>query len=58
MTRKTLELKGFEGIHAQTVEVSLWRYEQLLKKEALYDKLTEDKELTVYAYVKGEIQDA
>lgn len=48
------EFKSFEGMTVQTVEVSLWRYEQLIKKEALLDKLMEDKELSMYVYSKTE----
>lgn len=48
------ELKSFEGMTVQTVEVSLWRYEQLIKKEALLDKLMEEKEMSMYVYNKME----
>lgn len=32
----------------QTVTIDLARYEELLKKEALYDTLTESKDVEVY----------
>lgn len=38
----------------QTVNVSLERYEELIKKEALLDKLMEGKGVNVYMYQKIE----
>ena len=38
----------------QTVQISLERFEELIKKEALLDKLMEDKEVSVYLYQKVE----
>lgn len=34
----------------QTIQVSVERYEELIKKEALLDKLMEDKSVSVYLY--------
>lgn len=40
----------------QTVEISLERYEELIKKEALLDKLMEGKDVSVYLYEKMEVK--
>lgn len=34
----------------QVIEISLERYDELIKKEALYDVLMKDKELSIYPY--------
>lgn len=41
----------------QTVEVSLDRYEELIKKEALLDKLMEGKDISVYLFEKVEVRE-
>lgn len=38
----------------QEVTISLERYEELIKKEALLDKLMEDKGISIYLYQKVE----
>lgn len=38
----------------QTVNIPLERYEELVKKEALLDKLMEGKDINVYLYQKVE----
>lgn len=42
----------------QGVKISLERYDELIKKEALLDKLMEDKNISVYIYHKGEVKNA
>ena len=36
----------------QTVEITLERYEELIKKEAIFDKLMEGKDINIYPYEK------
>lgn len=36
----------------QGVKISLERYDELIKKEALLDRLMEDKDVSVYLYQK------
>jgi len=38
----------------QTVNITLERYEELMKKEILFDKIMEGKDISVYPYVKTE----
>ena len=33
-----------------TIQIDLERYEELVKKEVLFDKLMEDKKLNIYLY--------
>jgi len=40
----------------QTVTIDLARYEELLKKEALYDTLTESKGVEVYLTSKPKLE--
>lgn len=37
-----------------TIKIDLERYDELIRKETLFDKLMEGKELSVYPYVKAE----
>lgn len=39
----------------QTVTIDLARYEELVKKEALYDKVTEGKDVEFYLTSKPEL---
>lgn len=41
-------------VEDKTVSVSIERYNELIKKEALYDKLMEDKRLSLYVYTDME----
>jgi len=36
----------------QTVNIPLERYEELVKKEVLFDKIMEGKDVSVYPYTK------
>lgn len=38
----------------QTITISLERYEELILKEALYDKITDGKEVEVYLMSRKE----
>ena len=39
----------------QMVEITLERYEELVKKEAVFDKLMENKKISLYVYTEVEI---
>lgn len=36
----------------QTIKIDLERYDELIKKEVLFDKLMEGKDLSIYPYEK------
>lgn len=38
----------------ETVTISLERFEELIRKEALLDKIMEDKDISIYLYQRVE----
>lgn len=44
-------------MNEQKVEITLERYEELVKKEAIYDKLMESKRISLYVYTEVEAQE-
>ena len=49
-------MRGDNIMENQTITISLERYEELILKEALYDKITEDADVKVYLSARLEVK--
>lgn len=45
---------GIENVEDKVISISLERYEELVKKETLYDKITSNKDIELYLISKKE----
>ena len=46
--------RGDNSMENQTITISLERYNELIRKEAMYDKITEGKDVELYLMTRKE----